>query len=198
MRNKWLAASVLLASATAVQAQQPALMPADAQIASAVMPLPAEFREGATVLGYATGKTGLTSLRAGKGAFTCLADDPKDERFHVACYHNSLEPFMARGRALRAEGVKGAGVDSVRFAEINSGKLAMPKHPAALYSLTLKLDEVNAQTGAINSETKPLYVVYISNETAESTGLPKTPVPGMPWIMFPGTPKAHIMFVPVM
>jgi hypothetical protein len=160
--------------------------------------LPAEFRESAAVLGYEAGKQGLTQLRAGTGAFVCLADDPGDQRFHVACYHNSLEPFMARGRALRASGVKGAGVDSVRYAEIESGKLDMPKTPSALYSITLKPDEVDAQTGAVPATAKPLYVVYIPFATSESTGLPKTPAAGMPWLMFPGSPKAHIMFVPTM
>jgi hypothetical protein len=168
------------------------------QIASAISPLPAEFRDDAKVLGYVAGSKTLSELRGGKGSFTCLADDPSDERFHVACYHNSLEPFMARGRDLRATGVRGQGVDSVRFAEIKSGKLAMPKNPAALYSITLKPHEVDAQTGAVPATAKPLYVVYIPFETSESTGLPKTPAGGMPWIMFPGTPKAHIMFVPTM
>ena len=28
----------------------------------------------------------------------CLADDPNESpRWHVACYHKALEPFMARG-----------------------------------------------------------------------------------------------------
>jgi hypothetical protein len=178
--------------------QTPTMMSAAAQVAAAVAPLPQEFREGATVLGYAAGTKGLTQLRAGTGPFTCLADDPGDQRFHVACYHNSLEAFMARGRALRASGVTGQGVDSARFAEIKSGKLDMPKNPSALYSITLKPEEVDAASGAVPATAKPLYVVYIPFATSESTGLPKTPAPGMPWIMFPGTPKAHIMFVPTM
>ena len=93
----------------------------------------------------------------------------------------------------------GNGFDSVRYAEIASGKLAMPQTPAALYSLTLDdASAVDAATGAITTDRKPLYVIYISGATAESTGLPKTPAAGLPWIMFPGSPKAHIMFVPTM
>ena len=185
-----------LACAALGEAQQP--MSASAQIASAVAPLPEEFRETATVMGYRPGQAGLAKLRAGTGSFICLADDPSDQRFHVACYHNSLEQFMARGRELRASGVTGNAVDSARFAEIEAGKLAMPAHPAALYSLTLRPDQVDAQSGAVPATAKPLYVVYIAYATAESSGLPKTAAPGMPWIMFPGTPKAHIMFVPAM
>src|SRR5262249_35093331 len=89
-------------------AAQPA--PDAQQIASAVLPLPKEFRESARVLGYHAGSSQLVPLREGTGAFTCLATDPKESDFHVACYHKSLEPFMARGRALRAQGVIGPQV----------------------------------------------------------------------------------------
>src|ERR1700704_1440262 len=105
---------------------------AEQQIAAAVLAAPADMRAGATVWGYAPNGH-FTRLRQGRGALTCLASDPKSERFHVACYHRSLEPFMARGRALRAHGVTGDKVDSARFAEIRSRKLAMPTRGAALY-----------------------------------------------------------------
>ena len=195
------AAALVLASVSVAGAQQSspsALMSPAAQIASAIAPLPEEFRAGATVLGYAADAKGLTRLREGTGAFICLADDPTDQRFHVACYHKSLEPFMARGRALRAAGTGRQAVDSTRYAEIQAGKLDMPRTPAALYSITLKPEEVNAATGAVPETAKPLYVVYIAFATSESTGLPATPAAGMPWIMFPGRPNAHIMFVPTM
>lgn len=199
MKSRWMAAALIVVSASSAAAQQKAaIMPAAAQIASAIAPLPEEYRAGATVLGYEAGKQGLVTLKQGS-TFVCLADDPADELFHVAYYHESLEPFMKRGRELRAQGVTGNGVDSVRYAEIESGKLAMPKTPAALYSLTLdESSSVDAATGAITTTRKPLYVIYISGATAESTGLPKTPAAGLPWIMFPGSPKAHIMFVPTM
>jgi hypothetical protein len=42
-------------------------------------------------------------------------------------------------------------------------------------------------------------VIYIPYATAESTGLPAKPgSPGMPWIMNPGTARAHIMIDPPM
>ena len=80
-------------------------LPAEQQIASAVLAVPAEFRADARVLGYRAGAPQLVTLREGKGPFTCIASDPAAKEFHVACYHQSLEPFMARGRALRASGV---------------------------------------------------------------------------------------------
>ncbi len=188
--------ALMLALPLAVSAQAasapPELLPVNVQVASAVLPLPEEFRATATVLGYRTDAKSLVSLRAGTGAYICLADDPKDgDRYHVACYQKDLEPFMLRGRELRAQGV--ANVDSARFAEMKAGKLAMPGHPAALYSLTGKRAQLDAATGALTG-ARPLYVVYIPNATSESTGLPSKPEGTGPWIMFPGTPKAHIMF----
>ena len=40
------------------------------------------------------------------------------------------------------------------------------------------------------------WVVYTPYATPESTGLSATPVPGGPWLMFPGKPTAHIMINP--
>jgi hypothetical protein len=167
------------------------------QIASAVQPLPAEFRADARVLGYRSGSAALTTLREGRGAFVCLASDPSSPRFHVACYHKALEPFMARGRALRASGVKGDQVDSARFGEIRAKRLVMPSQPAALYSLTGASGSYDAATNVITG-ARPLNVIYISGATPESSGLSATPAEGKPWIMYPGTPKAHIMLVPRM
>jgi hypothetical protein len=190
-----------LPASLAAQAPQPATSAAaltePQQIASAVLPLPTEFRADAHVLGYRAGGRELVTLRPGTGAFTCLASDPAATRFHVACYHRSLEPFMARGRALRAAGVKGDQVDSARFGEIRKGTLAMPKTPAALYSLTGPVGSYDPATNTA-AGARPLSVIYISGATAASSGLSATPAQGTPWIMFPGTPKAHIMLVPKM
>src|SRR5262249_40349707 len=106
-----------------------------------------------------------------------------------------LEPFMARGRALRASGTKDEQVDTVRFAEVKAGKLEMPKQPASMYQLF-----GGAYDAAANTITgsHPLIVVYISGATGASTGLPEKPWENGMWIMFRGTPKAHIMLSPKM
>ncbi|HEV8613783.1 MAG TPA: hypothetical protein VGQ73_09730 [Gemmatimonadales bacterium] len=175
-------------------ATQTAAPPPEQQIAAAVSALPGEERAGATVLGYdAAGK--LVTLRKGTGLMTCLGHDPKEATFHVACYHNSMEPFMARGRALRASGVKGEQVDSVRFREVRAGTLPVPKGPALMYQyFGGKFDPASGEV----SGAQVLYVVYIPFATALSTGLSAKPSTTAPWIMFPGTPKAHIMFTPKM
>ena len=166
------------------------------QVAAATLALPAELRPAATVLGYdAAGKLG--QLRAGTNGMICLAPNPAVPRFQSACYHESLEPFMARGRELRAGGVTGDKVDTVRFAEAKAGKLALPKGPAVLYQLFGAPGAYDVATNTVK-DGSPLYVVYMPWATAESTGLQAKPAQGTPWLMFPGTPKAHIMLVPRM
>ena len=183
-------AGVVLVSPAALVSQGTELA-ADKQIQAAVSAAPAELRDAAGVWGYRQGK--LVKLREGTGDMVCLANNPAGEKFHVACYHKLLEPFMARGRELRAQGVKDPEVDSMRFKEIKSGKLAMPSTPSALYTLTGPPNSFDAATGKVTG-AKWLYVVYIPGATEKSTGITEKPAPGVPWIMYPGTPKAHIMF----
>ena len=176
--------------AVSVRAQQLDVRPAAWQIAAAVTPLPDQQKAGAAVLGYdASGK--LVTLRDGKNEMICLAPDPAQRGFHAACYHRAMEPFMARGRELRARGVKGGQVDTVRFAEVRSGKLKMPAQPTMLYQIFGgTFDEAS---GTVVGGRR-LYVTYIPFATERTTGLSATPSDKAPWLMFPGTPKAHIMF----
>jgi hypothetical protein len=190
-----LVVSVLPAQDAIAPSSAPSLT-VEQQITVAVLPLPNDMRAGATVLGYgADGKLG--ELRKGTGEMTCLAPNRNVPRFHVACYHNSLEPFMARGRALRTSGVTGDAVDSTRFREIKTGKLVMPKTPASLYSLTG--DWTTLDAAALTTKgARALFVIYMPFATAQTTGLSDKPARGTPWLMGAGTPKAHIMFVPEM
>ncbi len=191
MRPRILAFLILsLTLATTAAAGEPA--DAAQQIAGAVSPAPEEMRDGATVLGYSGGE--MVTLRQGEGDLVCLADKPSDERFHAACYFKALEPFMARGRELRAQGKERAEVLETRAAEIENGKLEMPPGPTALYSLTGPAGSFDAATGEVTGANRT-YVVYIPYATAESTGLSPQPATGAPWIMSPGKPWAHIMLV---
>jgi hypothetical protein len=181
--------------AAPLSAQGP-LPTAEAQIAAAVLPLPADLRAAATVMGYReAGK--LVVLREGTNGMHCLALYVTRPDFHVACYHKDLEPFMARGRELRAQGVMGGQVDSVRFKEVREKKLPMPAM-AALYSITTKKEHYDAATNKVSGAPGLLAVVYVPNATPASTGITAQPRPDGPWLMFPGTLKAHIMMVGTM
>jgi hypothetical protein len=102
-----------------------------------------------------------------------------------------MEPFMARGRALRAQGIKGDQVDTVRFAEVKAGKLKVPTEPSMLYQIFG--GTFDTATGKVTGG-KLLYVTYIPFATTATTGISSAPSDKSPWLMYPGTPKAHIMF----
>lgn len=176
------------------QSQTVSYAPPARQIAAAVSPLPEPLQKGAKVLGYdASGK--LVTLRPGTNEMVCLADDPSSKNFHVSCYHQSLEPFMARGRELRSQKMAEEMIDSTRARDVRAGRLAMPSKPAALYQYFANRDSVDAATGAVKG-AQYLYVVYTPYATYKTTGISEAPVDGGPWIMFPGTPFAHLMISP--
>lgn len=181
-----------LTAACSSQAQSPP--PPEQQIEAAVQALPDDLREGATVLGYSD-EGELTTLRDGDNPMICLADDPAEEEFHVACYHESLEPFMQSGRELRTQGYSRMEVDSLRKVRIEAGELQMPDRPVSLYSLSGPADSFNPETGEV-TDASPLYVVYAPYETGETTGLPTRPEGNRPWLMEAGEPWAHIMYQP--
>ena len=166
------------------------------QIERAVLALPKNLRANATVLGYR--KNGdFGRIRKGSNHMICIADDPKRKGFSVAAYHKNLEPFMKRGRELRTEGKQRNEVFSIREKEADSGQLKMPSKGSTLHIYFSKSEEFDSKTNQIK-DAHYRYVVYIPNETSETTGLPTSPtVPGAPWIMHPGTHRAHIMISPV-
>jgi hypothetical protein len=164
----------------------------EAQIGGAVMAAPKNLRANATVKGFnAEGK--LVTLKKGTNILICLADDPNKKGFNSACYHKDLEQFMARSRELRAQGKNNGEIFKIKEQEVRAGKLKMPEIPTALHILSGPDGKYNPQTGKVDNVTYR-YVVYIPYATEETTGLPLQPVVnGGPWLMDPGTHRAHIM-----
>jgi hypothetical protein len=167
----------------------------EALIATALMAAPKESRSGCKVIGYNMAGEFVT-LREGDNEFIVLVDNPNQDGFNAACYHKDLEPFMARGRALRAEGKTGQEIFAIREAEMKSGQIKItPGSTLHIYygAKTMYDPETSKVEGA-----QLRYVVYMPWATSESTGLPEAPIaPNHPWIMEPGTHRAHIMISPL-
>ena len=70
----------------------------------------------------------------------------------------------------------------------------MPSAPTALYQIFAQPDSANPATGEVRSP-RGFHVVYTPYATAETTGLPVTPIKG-PWLMDAGKPWAHVMITP--
>ncbi len=165
----------------------------DVQIKVALLACAEESKDKAMVYGYSP-KGEFIVLRKGENEMVCLTDDPALPGINVSCYHKSLEPFMIRGRELKKEGKSFQEVFDIREQEVKANKLQMPKQPATLVVFTA--DSYDATTGEVKNGYSRS-VIYIAYATPESTGLPSKPgAPGMPWIMNPGTHRAHIMIDP--
>ena len=168
---------------------------ADQQITAALYAAPEEGRSDAKIYGY-NAENEFIVLREGEGDFVCIADNPKKDGFQVVAYHTSLEPYMARGRALALEGKNRTKKEEVRSSEAKSGALKMPENPATLHLYYGKNGFFNIETDSIEN-AKYRYVVYIPYATQKTTGLSLRPNEGShPWLMFPGQYNAHIMITP--
>ncbi|MDT0647936.1 hypothetical protein RM545_14650 [Zunongwangia sp. F260] len=191
---KYLILSSLFFITGALTAQQE-ILPQEVQIYTATLPLAEDVRQGAMVYGYDTSNN-LVVLREGKNNQICIADDPRKEGISVACYSKKLEPFMSRGRELLAEGKTEMEKREIRQKESEAGTLQLPDAPSMMYVLSGMEDNYNRNSGEL-TDGNLRYVIYIPYATTESTGLPDRPhAPGMPWLMDPGTHRAHIMVTP--
>jgi hypothetical protein len=184
-----VAAAVAVASPACAQTGS---LPADLQIRLAVQAAPAALREGATVQGYDAAGAFVT-LRQGSNSLICMAPNPTREDFEVSCHNADLEPFFARGRELRAQGVTGEARTRTRWDEIAAGTLPLPTGGTNHILTGSGFDTATAEI----HEPYTRWVIYMPGATSATTGLPEIPAgPGAPWLMFPGTPGAHVMIAP--
>ena len=169
--------------------------PPEIQIATAVLAAPENDRGEVKVYGY-NPEGEVIVLREGTNNLVCLADDPYRDGIEISCYSVKLDPFLARGRELRADGKHVSEVRQIRKAEAEAGSLEMPDSPSMQYIITAEQDDYDSQTGEL-TDFYMRYVIYLPWATTEETGLPDRPhLPGMPWLMDPGTHRAHIMITP--
>lgn len=181
--------------ATTAQNQLGNLLSKEIQIKTALLPVPEGSDTDTMVYGY-NQDGDFVVLKEGSGNLICLADDPNKEGISVSCYSKKLEPFMSRGRALRSQGMDVMKIREIRGKEVSEGKLDMPKEPSMMYVYYGSDADYNSSTGEL-ANGKFRYVIYIPFATTESTGLPDKPhAKGMPWLMDPGTHRAHIMVGP--
>ncbi|ADV47612.1 hypothetical protein I2486_01010 [Cellulophaga sp. E16_2] len=167
----------------------------EALLATALMAAPEESRAACKVIGYNMAGEFVT-MREGSNQYIVLADNPNQDGFNAACYHKDLEPFMARGRALRAEGKTGQEVFAIREAEMKSGQLKITPG-LSLHILFGSKTVYDPETSKVE-DAQLRYVVYMPWATSESIGLPEIPMaPNHPWIMNSGTHRAHIMISPL-
>ena len=184
MKKVMLAVSAMVLSGPLMAAGQPPPS-AERQIAEAVQILPDDLRAGATVVTYdASGARKV--LRQGTNFLEC---QPRMADGFSRCYSKALAPRRDLEAKLRAEKKTDEEVQKAVAAAVQAGTL--PPSPKGMMSYRDydKRDRI-----------QHLWVMSLPNATPESVGVSTASQrdaalegKGLPWMMLPGTPGAHIM-----
>ena len=178
------AAVIVLASPlVVVQAQMPS---AAAQIAEAVAVLPVDLRAGATVVTYDKATGARNVLRQGTNFLEC---QPRMDDGFTRCYNKALAPRRDMEAKLRAEKKTDKEVTDAIAAATKAGTLKPSAAGMFAYRGYDKRDRI-----------QNLWVVSLPNATPETAGVSTASQrdaalegKGLPWMMLPGTPGAHVM-----
>jgi hypothetical protein len=157
-------------TASPARAQMP-----DPRIAEALKPLPEDLKAGAEYL-----------AGAGTNAIEC---QPKADDGFVRCYNKVLAPRRDMEAKLHAQKKTDKEVSDAIAAAMKDGTLK----PAPFGTISYRYSDDPQRI-------KLLWVISVPNATPESLGVSTTSQRdaalaghGMPWMMLPGTPGAHIM-----
>jgi hypothetical protein len=156
------------------------------QIAEAVKILPQDLQAGATVVTYDAATGARKVLRRGTNFIEC---QPRMADGFTRCYSKALAPRRDLEAKLRAEKKTDEQIQQAVAAAAKAGTLP-PSAPAMMsYRGYDKRDRI-----------QDLWVISLPNRTPESVGVSTTSQrdaalegKGLPWMMLPGTPGAHIM-----
>jgi hypothetical protein len=184
MRTVILAAAAIVLSGSVMPAAgQP---PAPEEIGEAVRILPEDLRAGATVVTYERGTGARKVLREGTNFIEC---QPQMEDGFTRCYHKSLAPRRDLEAKLRAQKKSDEEIQQAVAAAVKAGTLSAPASGMMSYRGFDKSDRI-----------QNLWVMSLPNRTPESVGVSTVSQrdaalagKGLPWMMLPGTPGAHIM-----
>ena len=176
--------SILLSASFGTAADQPGT--AEQQIAEAVRILPQDLRSGATVVTYdaATGERKV--LRQGSNFIECR---PRMADGFARCYDKAFAPLRDLEAKLHAEKKTAAEIQQAVAEAVKTGTLPQPPKAMMAYRDYDKSDRI-----------RNLWVMSLPNATPEAVGVSTVSQRdaalagrGLPWMMLPGTPGAHIM-----
>ncbi len=178
------AAAMVMAAPLAAAAQHTGS--ADPQLAEAVQILPPDLRAGATVVTYDAATGARTVLRQGTNFIEC---QPRMADGFARCYSKSLAPRRDLEAKLRAEKKSDEQIQQAVAAAVKAGTLPPPAKGMMSYRGYDKRDRI-----------QNLWVISLPNATPEAVGVSTASQrdaalegKGLPWMMLPGTPGAHIM-----
>lgn len=185
MRDVMVAVTAIVLSGPFLAAdEQPGT--ADQQIAEAVQVLPDDLRAGATVVTYDAATGTRKVLRQGTNFIEC---QPRMADGFERCYHKSFAPRRDFEAKLRAQKKTDLEIQQAVAAALKAGTLPQPAPAMMSYRWYDKSDRI-----------QNLWVMSLPNATPELVGVSTASQRdaslaghGLPWMMLPGKPGAHIM-----
>ena len=154
----------------------------DAKIADALSAGPASVTGDATVADWPSEPGGATTeLRAGENAWTCFPDIPTTPGKDPMCLDAAFQDFIAAWSAKETPEIATVGIGYM----LVGGSDASNTDPFAT--------EPAAGEEWIDA---PPHIMIAVPDPSQLVGLPTDPDNGGPWVMWAGTPYAHIM-IPV-
>jgi hypothetical protein len=170
----------------ALAGQSPATAQSADDIAKAVLPLPEDLRAGAAIYAY-DGKGNRKILRPGTNMVECMPKDP--ETGFTRCYNKITADRRDFEAKLQAKKMSEKEIDAAMDQATKEGKIK-----PAPYGV------INYRYSDDDKRIKLLWIMSVPNATPEMTGVSTVSQrdealkgKGLPWMMLPGTPGAHIM-----
>ena len=180
-----LAAAVVLGSPLVVAAAQASGVAA--QVTQAVQVLPEDLRAGATVVTYDRATGARQVLREGTNFIECQPRN-LDDGF-TRCYNKALGLRRDLEAKLKAEKKSDKEIQDAVAAAIKAGTIKQPATGMMSYRGYDKPDRIQR-----------LWVMSLPGATPQSAGVSDVGQRdaalegnGLPWMMLPGTPGAHVM-----
>jgi hypothetical protein len=121
----------------------------------------------------------LVTLESGSTGWTCILDDPATPAVDPICADATFMEWIAAWQQNTPPRIRSMGVAYM----LRGGQTASDSDPRKM-----TLDE-----GAAWLEDPPHLMVVMPNPRASFAGLPTSRTPAAPWIMYAGTPYAHLM-----
>jgi hypothetical protein len=156
---------------------------AQADVDKAVLALPANLREGATVIKWKPDFT-YDTLKKGTSRLVCydLTGYPAHPPFTVECTSVANLDRVAQNLKAEAGGDK-AKTQAILDAEEKDGSRLKPEFGSVWYHFM----------GADQEHARMHMTIAVPGATTQSLGLPDKPGQGGVWIMNAGTTTAHLM-----
>ncbi len=159
---------------------------ADPRVAESLKPLPEDLKAGATVVAYDAATGARTVLRQGTNEIEC---QPKADDGFIRCYNKILSPRRDLEAKLKAEKKSDKEISEAVAAALKAGTLKSAPFGTMSYRYSDDPQRIRL-----------LWVMSVPNATPESIGVSTVSQrdaalkgQGMPWLMLPGTPGAHVM-----